>query len=68
MRISFSCPSRSFDTGTLRHAVVYKDGVPVPNCPSWASTGCVVFRTYGRPHGGWRITIRVDGSDPKGRI
>jgi hypothetical protein len=65
---------------SVETAVVYKDGVPVPDCGQTIAltlgkhhpkpplaTPCV-FRRETTSHGGWRITVRVDGSDPKGRI
>ena len=67
MRIAFFLSKSLVRHRDVRHAVVYKDGVPLPNCTSWASTGCVLFRTR-TPHGGWWVTIRVNGDDPKGRI
>ena len=67
MRIAFFLSRSLVRHRDPRTAVVYKDGVPLPNCTSWASTGCVLFRTR-TPHGGWWVTIRVNGDDPKGRI
>jgi hypothetical protein len=67
MRIAFFLSKSLVRHRDPRTAIVYKDGVPLPNCTSWASTGCVLFRTR-TPHGGWWVTIRVNGDDPKGRI
>jgi hypothetical protein len=64
---------------SAKDAMVYKDGVLVPNCGTVASlsasghskrstvTPCVLRRRT-TSRGGWRITLRVDGNDPKGRI
>lgn len=53
---------------SVKDAIVYKDGVPVPDCGNvGGQTPCVV-RRRSTSNGGWRITVRVDGSDPKGRV
>lgn len=51
----------------VKTASVYKDGVLLPNCKKKITIMCVGDRdnTHG---GGWRITVRVDGNDPKGRV
>jgi uncharacterized repeat protein (TIGR01451 family) len=82
MRIVFFESPRLVQGRDVRSAVVYKDGVPVTDCanvggflalgrhhhprPSQA-TPCVAWR-HRTFHGGWWIVLRVDGSDPKGRI
>jgi hypothetical protein len=47
-------------------ARVYKDDVLLPNCKGKVRIMCVADRK-GTKGGGWRITIKVDGSDPHGR-
>ncbi|MGZ5306496.1 MAG: fibronectin type III domain-containing protein, partial [Actinomycetota bacterium] len=51
---------------SVKDAIVYKDGVPLPDCIPFGDP-CVRQRKR-TSNGGWRITVRVDGSDPKGRI
>lgn len=67
MRIAFFESKGLVHHRSPKTAVVYKDGIALPDCTWFASTGCVLFRTT-TPHGGWWVTIRVNGDDPKGRI
>jgi uncharacterized repeat protein (TIGR01451 family) len=67
MRIAFFESKGLVHHRSPKTAVVYKDGIALPDCTWFASTGCVLFRTQ-TPHGGWWVTIRVNGDDPKGRI
>jgi uncharacterized repeat protein (TIGR01451 family) len=67
MRIAFFESKALVHHRSPRTAVVYKDGIALPDCSTFASTGCVLFRLSTR-HGGWWVTIRVNGDDPKGRI
>ncbi len=86
MRIIFFESPKLVHGRDVRDAVVYKDGVPVPDCSDVGGflvlTGhhhhhhhpkpsqelpCVNWR-HRTFHGGWWISMRVDGSDPKGRI
>lgn len=51
-----------------RFAKVYKDGVLLPLCKNApGATTCVKDRDS-TPGGGWKITIRATGEDPRGRI
>jgi hypothetical protein len=53
---------------SVKDADVYKDGVLLPDCSkSSRSTPCVL-RRRATSNGGWRITVRVGGNDPKGRV
>jgi uncharacterized repeat protein (TIGR01451 family) len=73
MRVTFVEAPRLTHGAKAKDAIVYKDGVPVRNCfltPTplrWPSLPCVACRVT-TPGGGWRITMLVDGSDPKGRV
>jgi hypothetical protein len=72
MRIKFMEAKKLTHGGSAQDAVAYKDGVPVPDCaPPIPHQGrampCVIWR-FTTPHGGWQVTLLVDGSDPKGRI
>jgi hypothetical protein len=67
MRIAFFESKSLVRHRSVKTAVVYKDGIALPDCTSFSSTGCVLFRLKTH-HGGWWVTIRVNGDDPKGRI
>lgn len=46
---------------------VYKDDVRLPNCERQIKIMCVANRDR-TTVGGWRITIKVNGQDPRGRV
>jgi hypothetical protein len=46
---------------------VYKDDVLLPNCERKIKIMCVANRDR-TTVGGWRITIKVNGEDPRGRV
>jgi hypothetical protein len=50
-----------------KFANVYKDDVLLPNCAESVKIMCVNDRDLLRD-GGWRIKIRVNGADPRGRV
>ena len=71
MRVKFMEAKKLTHGGSAQDAIFYKDGVPVENCgpkiPHQArAMPCVVWR-FTTPHGGWQVTLLVDGNDPKGR-
>lgn len=67
MRVIFIESPSLTHGANVKTAGVYKDGVLLPNCKKKVKIMCVDDRDRTK-HGGWRITVRVDGSDPKGRI
>jgi hypothetical protein len=66
MRVAFFEHRSLVGHRSPKEADVYKDGALLPDCGRH-DTGCVLFRKR-TTFGGWWVTIRVDGSDPKGRI
>ena len=80
MRVIFFEAPRLVHGRDVGDAVVYKDGAPVANCRNVGGfltagrhhhpgneTPCVAWR-HRTFHGGWWISLRVSGTDPKGRI
>jgi hypothetical protein len=72
MRVKFIEAPQLTHGGSAQDAVIYKDGVPVPNCaPPVPHQGrampCVIWR-FTTSRGAWQVTLLVDGDDPKGRI
>ncbi len=79
MRIVFFEAPRLVHGADPADAVVYKDGTPVSDCrivgggatpssPGPPNALPCVFWRHQTSGGGWWISMRVDGSDPKGRI
>ena len=67
MKIVF-IESPSLTHGALvKTARVYKDNVLLSNCKNRFQILCVGDRAR-TDVGGWRITVRADGHDPKGRV
>ncbi len=67
MKITFIESASLTNGASVKTARVFKDNVLLPNCKKKVKIMCVADRNR-TDGGGWRITVRVDGTDPKGRV
>lgn len=67
MRVIFIESPTLTNGASVKTAKIYKDGILLPNCKKKIKIMCVGERKR-TDGGGWRITVRVDGMDPKGRV
>jgi hypothetical protein len=67
MKVVFKESPSLTDGADVNTANVYKDGVLIPNCGEHVRTQCISHRDITKS-GGWRITFKTTGLDPRGRI